>query len=476
MIHGHSKIELTNIKTGEVQVVEHDNYMTNYLRDILTPMTVNGYTWPSISNSYESYFTMEKLFGGIILFKEPLDNNPNNYVYPLDNDMVAHGGAQSYSGTDLTRGSFNSGVSSVETDSATFVWDFNENQGNGTISSLGLTTQIGGAAGSGNPLKTDTTAANNVNVLNTSSTKSVLGNIPSNGIVPYFDDENEVFYIVTWSSPTLTIKKYSFPFYKTVNPFLMKSNYNRYIAGGTEIDSILPRTTTTVTTQLSNYNMQGACDNNGKYYLMVPNNWSNGDSRTIEEIDLATGTINHLTITNRTGATLAYSTGLVCNDYLINNGYMYIRTNTDYKWAYINISDDTDCGLIKTEDENDFVSNNGMICNYFGRIYFGGAAWSSSSGQTQVPFLYTKNTVRFLDAYMRYYSGSSPNYRQTNSNTNKLSTPKFYGYIGEVYNSNAPMVNLNYNPLCLQTKNNLATPITKTSDMTMRVTYTLTKE
>ena len=33
-LHGHAKIELTNVKTGEVQTIEHDNMFTNALNDM----------------------------------------------------------------------------------------------------------------------------------------------------------------------------------------------------------------------------------------------------------------------------------------------------------------------------------------------------------------------------------------------------------------------------------------------------------
>lgn len=470
MIHGHSKIELTNVNTGEVQIIEHDNLVTNYLRDVLTPVNALGDSVAAAINSGDSPLDISKLAGGLIAFEDTLDNSPDNYAYPLDNDMTAHAGNDVYSGTDLTRGSFNSGESSVTSNSATFVWDFNQSQGNGTISSVGLTTIWGGIAGSGNPEKTDTVAANNPQIIR--FIRNIIPSLPNNQYA-YFDDQNESLYQVSWSTPDLTITKYHFPILKNVDIFKAKYRYDREITTGVELNNYYFDSSSVVSPHSTGYQISGVVDSNGKYYFTTSTSWNSGTSKTIDEIDLATGTITQLSITNNTGVNLSGTSQTpLAADWTVYNGILYGHTS-DGKWVYINLSDDTDCGVIKTDDGNDFVLNEWMICNYFGRLYIGNAAWSTSSGKTQVAIVYEKGKVRFMDACMRVYQGSSPSYRSMNSNTNQSS--KHYSYLGEVYNSNAPLISIIFNPLCLVTKNNLSAPVTKTSEMTMRVTYTLTK-
>ena len=150
MLHGHTKIELTNVKTGAKKIVEHDNYMTNWLRDVLTP-DIYGNTILS-TDLYQDRpeFSKAMLFGGVVLFEDVLSSgDPDDYLFPLNNKMIAHGSNLAYAGTDLTMGSFNSGLSVIGEDEATFIWDFTQERGNGTISALGLTNIYGGLAGSG---------------------------------------------------------------------------------------------------------------------------------------------------------------------------------------------------------------------------------------------------------------------------------------------------------------------------------------
>jgi len=468
MIHGHSKIELTNVNTGEVQVVEHDNYVTNYLRDILTPANALGDSMLSTISSSTGNFTIDK-FKGLIMFKDPLDNDPDNYKFPLTNDMVAHAGNDSYSGTDATRGSFNSVESSTNSNSATFVWDFNQSQGNGTISSLGLTTFYGGIAGSGNPLYTDTVVANNV----------YLGQFFKDQFRLYadnftfVDEQRGYFYRLYWNSPTLTIYKWDISnFYTDINPFEMNFNYNKLIASNTtELDNC-PHTSYTVSPSATGYQAVAVIGPDAKVYFTQGGTWNDGVSKTFDIIDLESGTISSttLTLTNRTGVNLNMSTSMNSQYVAISDsGYMCIKTVTNNNYAYINMSDDTDCGLITDDSGNNYQSSNNYICNYFGNIYLGDAAWDSSANRVQAAIVYDDKHVRYIDAQMRYRASSQ--YRQFNSRplNRQLCT-----YVFEYY-SGTSTISIMYNPCCLLTKNNLSAPVTKTSEMTMRVTYTLTK-
>lgn len=47
---------------------------------------------------------------------------------------------------------------------------------------------------------------------------------------------------------------------------------------------------------------------------------------------------------------------------------------------------------------------------------------------------------------------------------------------GFYFNQNTYRLVISYNLMCLATKNNLDEPVTKTADMTMRVTYTIQEE
>jgi hypothetical protein len=101
------------------------------------------------NNPTTQEFTKEKLFRGVILFEDEVTNNADDYCFPAANKMIAHGDDQAYSGSDLTRGSFNTELSSSSKTEMVSVWDWTQERGNGTISALGLCNRWSGGIGSG---------------------------------------------------------------------------------------------------------------------------------------------------------------------------------------------------------------------------------------------------------------------------------------------------------------------------------------
>ena len=155
MLHGHAKIELTNVKTGEKKIIEHDNMLTGWIRDMFTPHGVEGHNMAQAQLNVSSgtqttqEYTKEKLFRGVILFEDEVTNNADDYCFPAANKMTAHGDDQAYSGSDLSRGSFNAELSSSSETEMVSVWDWTQERGNGTISALGLCNRWAGGVGSG---------------------------------------------------------------------------------------------------------------------------------------------------------------------------------------------------------------------------------------------------------------------------------------------------------------------------------------
>lgn len=163
---GHAKIELTNVKTGEVQVIEEDNIVTDYLPELLRPH------YPFVSNWNDSFdfgtllhdsaslnpwITPYQDFGGLLMFKESLESDPAKYHPDESLTMVAHASDDVYIGADMTRGSFNKPLSGYSTgylaneDSpfVRLVWDFGMEQGNGTIGTVCLCNHNDGKIGFG---------------------------------------------------------------------------------------------------------------------------------------------------------------------------------------------------------------------------------------------------------------------------------------------------------------------------------------
>lgn len=76
-LKGTTKIELTNVKTGEKEVIEKDNLVTNAVASILD----NPFAWQLKSTYSNQYFAANilplcpNLFGGILLYQDSIPEN-----------------------------------------------------------------------------------------------------------------------------------------------------------------------------------------------------------------------------------------------------------------------------------------------------------------------------------------------------------------------------------------------------------------
>lgn len=173
MLKGSAVIELTDVKTGQKEVVKHDNLVTNAINDLLTLNPV-GFRFRSYINSYNTttsttettmYDGIGESFeegmlpvcpnaiGGVLLYEDTLEENPDKYYAPMDNLLVGYSSNDVNATDDTRRGSLNLTESGPLEDGSgyRFVFDFATNQANGTIAALGLTSARGGKAGYGAP-------------------------------------------------------------------------------------------------------------------------------------------------------------------------------------------------------------------------------------------------------------------------------------------------------------------------------------
>lgn len=149
---GTTRIELTNVRTGEKEVHEDHNMVTNALRDIFKPVGLCTKGEAYIGESSSKYY--ETLLGGILCFDTALEEDPNKYLPPADASVIGCGvyGVLA-DNTNITRGSYNSHESEVNLEDRyiKYVYDFNTAQANGTIASVCLTHKNGGYTSYGSP-------------------------------------------------------------------------------------------------------------------------------------------------------------------------------------------------------------------------------------------------------------------------------------------------------------------------------------
>lgn len=137
---GKTKIILTNVKTGEQEVHEDENLITNALDKLINiEMAMNHApntrVLPIATNA----------LGGIMLFDGNLTEDPDNIHFPTEAHLVGYAN-NGVNTTDKYRGSWNSVESGKTGNGYVSVWDFGTSQANGTIKAVARTHVHGGAA------------------------------------------------------------------------------------------------------------------------------------------------------------------------------------------------------------------------------------------------------------------------------------------------------------------------------------------
>ena len=155
-IKGHSKIELRDAKTGIItDVREQDNFVTEFPSELFKQM---GYSRPNAFANRESNI-LDDLFGGIMCFDTAITENadmtgrhPSPLYAPADKNMTANGSVMITSNkTPSELGQYNTNESVVSDGFVRrYVYDWDTNEGNGSISSVCLTSKYGGYVGTGN--------------------------------------------------------------------------------------------------------------------------------------------------------------------------------------------------------------------------------------------------------------------------------------------------------------------------------------
>lgn len=471
MLHGHAKIELTNVKTGITKTIEHDNMLTDYYKDVFTPRTIYGRTIIGSGKEMDKAY----MFGGVVLFEDEVDTNASHYDFPHDNKMIARGSNIAYSGVDRTLGSYNETLSVIEDDSATFVWDFTQERGNGNISSIGLTSVDGGLIGGG---RDDDGDKNNdvvvsINLLREQETPSTTGSgSPDNAYIPaWVNEDNNVIYYAKFNSAgtQLNIFEVQYPV-DEIDLIHLKTRTDRVV----DVSKGVERTITIST----GYSNPKSFANDGKlYFIGGQTNWTNGTSKSFGVYDFDNHSLgNSISVMNNTGKTIVIGSGVASGftrqtKFAIYNGYLYARTS-DRHIVYINLDDNTDCGIVvdgagtqivRGGDTEDFlIAMFGNLIFSAGEIYANG---KGSDAQKTIYVLDSKGVARRrniapLNVVYGEYAGAI----------------NVSGYAHGFYISQSSgALYRAYNPMCLATKLNLENPVTKTADMTMRISYTITE-
>lgn len=147
MIKGKSTIQLFDAKTQkEVERVVNDNMLTNAIPNILNvPL---DYTYNIGTKSiYDLILPLQTVgLGGIEIWDNTIPEDASIVYPPANVHEVGHAGGE-YSGTSKYRGSYNTNESGAIENGYRHVWDFRTDQCNGDIKCLSLTSRAGGNVG-----------------------------------------------------------------------------------------------------------------------------------------------------------------------------------------------------------------------------------------------------------------------------------------------------------------------------------------
>lgn len=473
-LHGHTKIILTDVKTGEQEIHEKDNLVTDAVATIFAKNL-----WGT--KNYEELLPLTDMFGGVLCFEDELTESATNIWLPSEseNKVIAHCGQTAHSSASTTRGNYNGTLSKPipEADDIKtgfrFVYDFPTNVGNGQISSLALTHKWLGDIGT-RPV--EAVDGETLLIDNTNKTKVY----EEDGEYPSFDDAlfcaldiddtngtgTHVYLSDTNGNTSLIVKE-------LVNGGIIKRGINQKL-GYFDVESTH---TITLTRAFRARNSAVCIDVSGNIYVVTAGN-SSGHTLYINKIDPADNyAVTAMTITEQSmdlgyiqsGDTGSMASANAVNLLSIQGGYIYFPNSTNRSFYKIKLEDSTsDITLLDSNlTENLNINLCGMV-NAASNLIYG--ANFIVNGNTVYPSQFSLSTNLKSCTSTRTLSYRSPVLRFLP--TEDLCYEWAYEY-DEDYNARFYLCSgfpLDY----IATIQNLSQPVVKDNSKTMQIQYTIT--
>ena len=480
-LKGKTTFELTDVNTGEVEVIEDSNMITNGLQEFLRTY---GYFGCDILNNdnMRNNSLWVNLLGGLFLFDSRLEENVENTFMPAGVKMIGNGSKDvSNSGAITELGSYNTTESGLQSDgSIKIVYEFNTAQANGTIACACLTSKIGGYMGMGNdsnryfndnyPLDTFISDGNHYCQSNISG----AGSDESHILYPVYS-ENAIYftnpYNIKYSSSQAsqhwsTTKKIQILKVRAgfTGVSIKDRRYLDKVIATYDVD--IPQDILDYMGTSKNYTIISRDSERNVYVIFnksAQDRLNAGAFCWIMKIDKDMQATAYR-FTNNTGVDLSIRTDIITFD-------------GDYLWAYASNSPYYLYG-IKYADSTQIIET-GVHKNSRYTLYTIGKnligihdTTISGSDHHYAPTVYdvVNRTHRQVNGTIR------------DDNCKLVPFPDKKGVYLRVYysssssNTNPCSLYVMKDPRCLATINNLSEPVVKTSSRTMKVTYTLTFE
>lgn len=461
-LQGYTKIELTDVETNNTEVYEKHNIVTNALSEIFRPI---GY-WNSPDRILnETKPLLGKYCGGLLCFDTTIPEDKTILFPPAGTTLVACGVYNTTnSGTNKVRGDCNLLETSISstTRTAKFVYDFKTSQGNGTISSVCLTSQNGGYGFFNNSDTSGTNTSAGALMYNIGSVRPHIDlssvAVGASEFAYYADLDSDVLYSMKASSSSSPLR------IQLLTKKLYTSNISVFDSNLNNSRDLLPISMSTLdivfpTTAISNW-----FDPESKSLWLYYNK-----SRSSSE--LAAGDI--LQVYN-----VDIHTCKIIKSYEIKNPF---DSNINLYYCCIYLNHFYTFGLVKRTYYARRVQWFNLDDNSIN-----GEAYDTIE-QTSSYLLYPRVIKSGKIYYVLDRDVSDCHNAVFDVKLNKLCAVESYSPIGSslipvsnceigyLFGTSSYYSPSDYNILSnyLATINNLETPITKTSDKTMKITYTL---
>lgn len=455
---GYTKIELTNVHTGEKEVVEKHNIITNNLAEYYKLYTNFGHM------GYRYYADVEPLYnlgmGGIILFSNSLPEDATKFGTLLTSvdDITGCGFNNVNITTDTKIGNKNMTESKLLDNGYKYVWDFGTSQANGVIASVGLTHSDAGCL-SGLAYACPEFLNFYSDQYNYNPYTYGYGlylNLPN--IVTYNFDNNTFMSIYIVDSTTINVVEYKL--YMNQQHFINDPDH----AGAYKLSKI-SEVSITSPYQLS---LNGSWLNgfDGYYYYISTN--------PVNVARISASTFAFDTTYGLKSATISslptYSLSDISTYMAIANGYLYY---TRYKSSYTYELYKVDLSTLSKVTQLNFIGRTGSEVVSDGRLIYA-AGYLIFPDDSIIAYGYTHSNSN-NPSLSGYFTSQS-----ISSNAKIIISDDRTKFVSIAYKPNhttdkyLPLL-FGYfkNNLC--TINNLSSSVVKTADKTMKITYTITE-
>lgn len=488
VLHGHTKIELHNVKTDEDTVIEKDNIVTGVWESIWNAYRKTGFSnigfRPSVP--YNAFSTT--YYGGILCYEDEIEEDTSNFFGMVGNTPVAYANQSTHSTKNMKRGNPNVNTTQNLSNGFQFVWDWTTEQGNGTISSVCLTTNQAGAYECGDTFARLTGIAYGSYVTNATNNcpPGLINQVLA--MATRLDEDGYIWSVLPINSTTVRLYKINTCLTKaTVNKMLCTPNTPSQIPYETfdvtlSANSIQYVSATAVKCQFFDcgeffYGFANAGNSSGNATVY----WSKiykSDLRVEEGSFVLTECYLHAIANNRTTVT---GTSDVCASFYSEymEGYLFV-------WNY------SSKGVYKINPETGEVIsliNTGAISTGYADGNTAFSTTTSTNYKPQCKYYLKKFGSKIYNGAM-YFDPISEKVSKMASAIyldggywhhpiQLFDSPLYISFTGQSGGSYAWYGRGAVFLLCpayLATINNLEEPVVKTADMTMKITYTITME